>query len=205
VRQAATRCRAFPLLLFAPRTVLPSTAITSRPSACLHRRLVCSQSPRTRSSAAPLTSAKARRDADSCAEPRAAPSTARTSGLASAAHCPIAANDRDPAITAAIPTASSPASACQRPRVFPGSGTWARRSSRYWLRAAGMGKDVTDGRESLDAVDGEREDVHRSGRVLPATADMPDASRCYAVDPYFQEPVFGFTKKETPCVASPKQ
>ena len=30
---------------------------------------------------------------------------------ASAAHCPIAANDLQPAITAAIPTASSPASA----------------------------------------------------------------------------------------------
>ena len=34
-----------------------------------------------------------------------------TSGPASPAHCPIAANDLDPAITAAIPTASSPASA----------------------------------------------------------------------------------------------
>ena len=49
---------------------------------------------------------------DSSAGPRAAPSTASTSGPASAADCPIAANDLDPAITAAIPTASSPASAC---------------------------------------------------------------------------------------------
>ena len=106
---AATRCGAFPPLLFAPRTVLPSIAITSRPPACI--ALVCSHAPRTRSSTSALTSANARRKVDSSAGPRAAPSTASTSGPASAAHCPIAANDRDPAITAAIPTASSPASA----------------------------------------------------------------------------------------------
>jgi len=58
------------------------------------------------------------------------PGTASTSGPASAAHCPIAANDLDPAITAAIPVASSPASGCRRPRLFRGSGTWARRSRR---------------------------------------------------------------------------
>src|ERR1700733_1796921 len=75
----------------------------------------------------------------------AAPSTARTSGPASAAHCPIAANDLDPAITAATPTASSPASGCRRPRLLRGSGTWARRSSRYWQRAAGIGEDVIGG------------------------------------------------------------
>ena len=62
------------------------------------------QAPRTRSSTSGLTSAKARRKVDSSAGPRAAPSTASTSGPASAAHCPIAANDLDPA----IPTASSP-------------------------------------------------------------------------------------------------
>ena len=51
------------------------------------------------------------RNVDSSAAPRAAPSTVSTSGPASAAHCPIAANDRDPAIATAIPAASSPASA----------------------------------------------------------------------------------------------
>jgi hypothetical protein len=61
---------------------------------------------------------------------------------------PIAANDRDPAITAAIPVASSPASGCRRPRLFRGSGTWARRPSRYWLRAAVIGADVIGGRVS---------------------------------------------------------
>ncbi len=163
---AATRCGAFPFLFFAPRTVLPSTAITSRPPACT--ALVYSQAPRTRSSTSALTRANARRKVDSSAGPRAAPSTASTSGPASEAHCPIAANDRDPAITAAIPTASSPASAWRRPRLFRGSGTWARRSSRYWLRAAGIGEDVIGGRVSLVAGDGERENFHRSARTLPA-------------------------------------
>jgi hypothetical protein len=51
-----------------------------------------------------------RRKVDTSARPRAAPMTARTSWLASAAHCPIAPDDLAPAINAAIPTASSPAS-----------------------------------------------------------------------------------------------
>ena len=131
--------------------------------------LVCSQAPRTRSSTSGLTRAKARRKVDSSAGPRAAPSTASTSGPESAAHCPIAAKDRDPAITAAIPTASSPASACRRPRLFRGSGTWARRSRRYWLRAAPIGEDVIGRRASLAAEDGERRNFHRSARAPPAT------------------------------------
>jgi len=52
---------------------------------------------------------------------------------------------------------------------LPGSGTWARRSSRYWLRATGIGKDVIGGRASLGAGDGERENFHRSARAPPAT------------------------------------
>jgi hypothetical protein len=36
------------------------------------------------------------------------------------------------------------------------------------LRAAGMGKDVISGRESLVAVDGERENFHRFARATPA-------------------------------------
>jgi hypothetical protein len=106
VRQRRDQVRAFPsLLFFVPRTDLPSMAITSLPPACT--ALVHSQAPGTRSSTSRLTRAKARRNVDSSAAPRAAPSTVSTSGPASAAHCPIAANDRDPA----IPTASSPASA----------------------------------------------------------------------------------------------
>ena len=149
---AATRCGTFPSLSFAPRTDLPSTAITRRPLTC--EDLVHSQAPRTWSSTSGLTRANARRNVDSSAGPRTAPSPASTSAPASAAHCPIAANDLDPAITAAIPTASSPASGCRRPRRFRGSGTWARRSRRSWLRAAVMGEDVIGGRTSLVAGDG---------------------------------------------------
>jgi hypothetical protein len=61
-------------------------------------------------------------EVDSSAGPRSAPSPASTSAPASAAHWPIAANDLDPAITAAIPTASSPASECRRPRLPRGPG-----------------------------------------------------------------------------------
>jgi hypothetical protein len=164
---AATRCGAVPVLSLAPRTVLPSMAITSRPPD--RTALVCSQAPRTRSSTSGLTRANARRNVDSSAGPRAAPSTASTSGPASAAHWPIAANDREPAITAAIPADSSPASGCRRPRLFRGSGTWARRSRRCWLRAAGIGEDDIGGRASLAAEDGEPENFHRSARAPPAT------------------------------------
>src|SRR5207248_5700733 len=130
--------------------------------------LLHSHVPRTRSTPAALTRGSARRNVDSSAAPRGPPSTASTSGPASAAHWPIAANDRDPAITAAIPTASSPASGCRRPRFFRGSGTWARRPSRYWLRAAGIGEDVIGGRVSFVAEDGERRNFHRSVRALSA-------------------------------------
>src|SRR5947209_6185518 len=74
--RAATRCGAFPSLFLAPRTVVPSMAVTSRPPA--RTALVCSQAPRTRSGTPALTRAKARRKADSPAGPRAAPSTAST-------------------------------------------------------------------------------------------------------------------------------
>src|SRR6185312_2344965 len=66
------------------------------------------------------------------------PSPASTPTPASAAHWPIAANDLEPAVTAAMPTASSPVSECRRPRLFRGSGSRASRSIRYWLRAAAV-------------------------------------------------------------------
>jgi hypothetical protein len=74
-----------------------------------------------------------------------------------------------PAITAAMPKANATASGCRRPRRFRGSGTWARRSRRYWLRAAGMNEDVIGGRVSLEADAGERRNSHRSARALPVT------------------------------------
>ena len=54
--------------------------------------------------------------------------------------------------------------------LLRGSGTWARRSRRYWLHAAAvMGEDGIDGRASLGADDGERENFHGSARTPPAT------------------------------------
>ena len=104
----------------------------------------------TWSSTSALTRANARRNVDSSAGPRTAPSPASTPAPASAARWPIAANDLEPAVTAAMPTASSPASECRRPRLFRGSGSWASRSRRYWLRAAAV-----------------REEDGMSGRAFP--------------------------------------
>jgi hypothetical protein len=67
-----------------------------QPSADLEGPGVCSQAPSTRSSLSGSIMAKARRNVDSSAGPRAAPSPASTSVPASAAHCPIAANDLIP-------------------------------------------------------------------------------------------------------------
>ena len=157
VRQRRDQVRGLPVLVLRAADGLAVDGDDQPPPACT--ALVCSQAPRTRSSTSALTSANARRKVDSSAGPRAAPSAASTSGPASAAHCPIAANDLDPAMTAAIPDGEQPASGCRRPRLFRGSGTWARRSSRYWLRAAGMGEDVIGGRVSLVAGDGERREL----------------------------------------------
>jgi hypothetical protein len=147
--------RDLPVPALGTRTALPSTAITSRPPT--RAALVCSQAPRTWSSTSGLSRANARRNVDSPAGPRAAPSPASTSGPASAAQCPIAANDLEPAITAAMPTASRPTKWCLRPRRFRG-----------WLRAAGMGEDVTGGRASLMAGNGQRRNFHRFARPPPA-------------------------------------
>src|SRR5690348_13176854 len=69
VCQRGDQVRAFPFLSFAPRTVLPSMAITSRPPA--RAALACSQAPRIRSSTSALTRANALRNVDSSAGPRA--------------------------------------------------------------------------------------------------------------------------------------
>ena len=87
-------------------------------------------------------------------------------------------------MTAAVPRSwhvcgtPDPDSACRRPRFFRGSGTWARRSSRHWLRAAGIGEDVIGGRASLVAGDGERENFHRSARALPAARGHAEGITC---------------------------
>ena len=150
---AAAGCGAFPFLFSAPGTVFPPAAVAGRPPA--RTAPVRGQAPGTRPGTPALARANARRNVDS----PAAPSAAGTSGPASPARCPIAANDRDPAITAAIPADSSPASPCRRPRLFRGPGTRAGRSGRSWLRAAETGEDVIGGRASLAADDGEREEL----------------------------------------------
>ena len=78
VRQGRDQVRGLPVLVLRAADGLAVDAITSRPPACA--ALVCSQAPRTRSSTSGLTRANARRNVDSSAGPRAAPSPASTSG-----------------------------------------------------------------------------------------------------------------------------
>ena len=75
---------------------------------------------------------------------------------------------------------TSPASPKRTPRFFRGSGTWASRSRRYWLRAAAamgraaaIGEDGIGGRPSLGAGDGER-------RELPPFRPAPPAAHEHA-------------------------
>ena len=83
-------------------------AITRRPSTLPVR--VHMNAPSSRSTVSASTFANSRRNVASSAVPRVIPSGLSASSLASAAHSPIAVNERAPARTAAIPTGSSPAS-----------------------------------------------------------------------------------------------
>jgi len=85
---------------------------------------VHSHAAKTESTTAASRRLKVRRIADSDGTRRPVdPNAARRFSSASAAHCPIAANDRAPAATAAIPTAKIPGSRCRIPRARRGSGT----------------------------------------------------------------------------------
>jgi hypothetical protein len=120
--KAATRCGATVLRVRAPRMLLPSRAITLRWPTTPVR--VHSQAPRTESNTVASRRLKVRRIADSDGTHGPVdPNAARRSSSASATHCPIAANDRAPAATAAIPTAKIPGSWCRIPRARRGSGT----------------------------------------------------------------------------------
>jgi hypothetical protein len=144
-------------------------AITSRPLTCT--ALVYSQTLRTWSSLPRSIMAKARWNVDSSAASRAAPSLASAS-LASAAHCPIAANDLDPR----DPDREQPSQRGACDRACYADQRWARRSSRYWLQAAGMEEDVIGGRVCLVADDGERRNsIVPPGSRLPPV-DMPSTS-----------------------------
>ena len=168
---AATRCGAFPVLSFAPRTVLPSIAITSRPLACA--ALVCSQAPRTRSSTSGLTRANARRNVDSSAGPRPrparpAPPRRRRRPTARSRRTTV-----DPAITAAIPTASRPpGGACGRASCAgPGPGQGDRGGTGCgqpeWAKMASAG-----GRPSWQTTVSVRTSI-----VPPGPARHPQARR----------------------------
>ena len=163
--RAATRCGAFTPLLFAPRTVFPSMAITSQSPA--RAALVHSQAPIPGRDIG-ADQAKARRNVDSSAAPRTAPSTASTSRPASAAHCPIAANDLEPAMTAAIPAASSPASGCRRPRFLARVRDLCKEIEQVLAAGSRDRRRCHRRAVSLVAGNGERENFHRSARALPA-------------------------------------
>jgi len=121
--RAATRCGAVAPAAFAPRTVLPSIAMTCRPASFPTRVRI--HAPISLSRRSPSRAVNARRIVAS-EGPRQrphAPSSPSTSGSTSSAHSPIAANDRAPAITAAKPTARITANRWRTPRRWRGSGT----------------------------------------------------------------------------------
>jgi len=103
-------------LFFAPRTVLPSTR-DHQSAAGVHGP---GQQPGAENPVQRIGADQRERPAERgllrWASRRAQHGQDLRAGIG--AHCPIAANDLDPAITAAIPTASSPASGCRRPRLF---------------------------------------------------------------------------------------
>jgi hypothetical protein len=108
--RAASKCGAScPVCLrfLAPRTVLPSRAITRRP--CTTSLRVHSHAPSTWSSRSASSRANSLRRVDSSGA-AASPIRTRSSPGRSAAHSPIAANERAPATTAVTATASTPAS-----------------------------------------------------------------------------------------------
>jgi len=139
---AATRCGAAVVGVRAPRTVLPSRAMTRRPPTTWVR--VQQNAPMTVSRMSASTRVNTRRIADSLG--RVAPSSASSSAGVSPTHSPIAANERAPASTAANPTASSPGNACRTPRGSRGSGTRPNRAIRPEPRCRGAwGETGRDG------------------------------------------------------------
>jgi hypothetical protein len=119
-----------PSLVRAPRTVLPSTASTTRPPGRRAASCALTHAPRARSSGAGSTAVSTRQIVTRSGTVLPSPSLARSRGGASAAHSAIAAYDRAPASTAHTATASTGASRYRRPRRSRGSGTCPSASSR---------------------------------------------------------------------------
>ena len=122
--------------------------------------------PRNRSSAPVSILAKSRLNVASSAACPVMPSELSSSSVASAAHSPIAVKERAPASTAAIPTASTPATGCRTPRGSRGSGTFPIKASRHDSRAScrvtgqGMSEDGIGG--CVLGADGWCESFHPS-------------------------------------------
>jgi hypothetical protein len=134
---AASRCGAFPSLLLAPRTVLPSSAITSVPaSASPASTWVASQAPNAAASACPSSLRSTRRNVGSDGGTRlsfrfrCASRASSASGGTSRAHSAIAATESAPAIAAATANASTTAARCRIPCLRRRSGTPSRHSNR---------------------------------------------------------------------------
>ena len=134
---AASRCGAFPSLVLAPRTVLPSSAtITAAASASPAITWAVSQIPNAAAAASPSSFRSTRRNVDRDGGTRRplrsvhAPSAARTSAGTSAAHSLIAVTESAPASTAATANASTAATLCRIPHLRRGSGTASRHSSK---------------------------------------------------------------------------
>jgi hypothetical protein len=119
-----------PSLVRAPRTVLPSTASTTRSSGRRAASCALTHAPSARSSAAGSTAVSTRQIVTRSGTVRPSPRLARSRGGASAAHSAIAAYDRAPASTAHTAMASTGTSRYRRPRGSLGSGTCPRASSR---------------------------------------------------------------------------
>src|SRR5450759_5319012 len=150
--RAATRCGATWAVAFAPRTVLPSIAMTRcAPSRPTRVRI---HAPTTASSSSPSTRVSTRRVVASHGrrEP-ATPSRAGTPASASATHSPIAVNERAPPRTAANTTASNDANRCRTPRRARGSVTCSNSSSRPGrARTPGSTDTVVRGEDDMAGV-----------------------------------------------------
>jgi hypothetical protein len=123
-----SRCTRFPAASRAPRSVLPSKAITRRPAIMVVRSHI--HAPISWSNSFGASRCRQRRMVDSDGIGPVTPSRASTPGAASAAHSAIATNERAPASVAASATASTPGSAWRFPRGLRGSGTFAISSSK---------------------------------------------------------------------------
>ena len=120
--RAATRCGAEVPPPRAPRSVLPSIAITLRPATSAV--LVSAQAPSAASRRSASRRANRRRSVDSSTPPRSRPSRCSAALPASRAHSPIAVNPRAPASTAHTATAIRAPTGCRTPRRRRGSGLW---------------------------------------------------------------------------------